>query len=85
MGYYYEKHWNGQSKYYTPDDTSVCFYIKNETTLTDIIERCKDKWGEDIDMNKITITPEYIHTDCIGYDLYDAGDYTNYLCIEYNP
>jgi len=71
---------------FRPDDTDDEFYISCSASLADIIDRCGEKWPgipiiEIISMEQIEIDPMYIHTDCLGYDLYDAGDYTNYLCI----
>lgn len=71
---------NGQIKTYWPDDTDTCFYLTDGYTLLDIIDKVKEKWG-DIDMSNIDITAERIHTDCLTYDLYDAGDWTNFTVV----
>lgn len=73
---------------FRPDDTETEFYLDSNYTkvnLGDILELAYEKWGESIDINDINIAAEYIHTECLGYDLYDAGDYTRYLRIEYIP
>jgi len=73
---------------FEPDDTATEFYMAGNysaTPLSYILEKARDKWGADIDIDQICIEPEYIHTACLGYDCYDPGDYTNYLRIEYNP
>lgn len=74
---------SGKIRCFKPDDTADSFYLDGalEWTLQEIFDKAKDKWGDTVDINKITIWPEYIHTDCIGYDKYDPGDYTNYLRI----
>lgn len=30
-----------------------------------------------------SISSDRIHTDCLGYDLYDASDYTDFILITY--
>jgi hypothetical protein len=35
-------------------------------------------------MEDIEVTSEKIHTHCIYYDLYDAGDYTDFIVLKYN-
>lgn len=75
---------NGQIKTFWPDDTENDLYIASDytsTSLQEIINRAKEKWGEDLLIEDIMIEPERIHTDCITYDLYDAGDYTSFLHI----
>jgi hypothetical protein len=81
MGYY--KNSRGIESF-EPDETETEFYISEWTgsiNIAEILEKCKEKWNID-DPSKIRIHPEYIHTDCIGYDLYDSRDYTKYLRIE---
>ena len=75
-----------QIQTFWPDDTDNCFYVDgnfSSVQLSEILEKAKEKWGEDIDINNLNLEPEYIHTDCLGYDLYDPGDYTRFLCISY--
>lgn len=70
-----------------PDDTDNGFYMVGDyqsVKLSEILERAKEKWGEDIDINDIGFEPEYIHTDCLYYDRYDPGDYTRFLHITYD-
>lgn len=78
MGYYTSN--NGQIKNFTPDDTDTEFYLLYTARLSEILDAIKEKWG-DIDMNQIMITPEHIHTHCIGYDLHDPVDWTDCLRI----
>lgn len=71
---------------FEPDDTDTEFYIASNfhgTELGLILERARAKWGEGIVIDDILIEPEYIHTECLGHDQYDSGDYTRYLRIEY--
>ena len=68
---------------YWPDDTETCFHLVSScsNSLQDIIDRAKDKWGEDIDLDNISITSEKIHTHCLGYDQYDPSDYTDFIIV----
>ena len=71
----------GSIKSFRPDDTENQFYIAGSSTLGDIIDACQERWGFQVSVHDIKIEPENIHTDCISYDSYDSGDYTNFLCI----
>ncbi|MOA42290.1 hypothetical protein D3C78_1643290 [compost metagenome] len=51
--------------------------------MVDLVERCKEHFGEDFQLEHAEIEAEYIHTSCLGYDLYDAGDWTRYIHITY--
>lgn len=66
---------------FQPDDTENTFYIPYSASLSDIVEQVKEKFGSEVDFEDVTITPEYIHTHALGYDLYDASDYDNFLKI----
>lgn len=76
---------NGSIRTFWPDDTDTCFYIPSLSapSLAEIIQRAKAKWGEDIDLEKIDISSEYIHTDCLTYDLFDRGDWTDFVIVSY--
>lgn len=80
MGYGTRNH--GQIKTFWPDDTEEEFYIAFGEDLGTIVQMCKTRWGEDIRLDDIMITPEYIHTDCLTYDSYDSGDWTHFLRIK---
>ncbi len=73
---------NGSIKSFWPDDAEDEFYIEREATLADIIEGVRSRWGEDVSFDDIIIESEYIHTDCITYDLYDPSDYTNFILVK---
>lgn len=66
-----------------PDDTADVMYIASyySLSLSAIMDRAKEKWPGKLDYEDIRITAEYIHTDCITFDGYDAGDYTNFIVI----
>lgn len=78
---------NGLIKTYQPDNTDKKYYINSDNypnySLLDIIKLAKEKWGEDISLDNIHISSEYIQTDCLNYDAYDPFDYTNFIVIEY--
>jgi hypothetical protein len=67
-----------------PDDTDTTMYIQTSDcaapTLAELLDKIQDKWSGTSAEN-ITIGAEKIHTDCLGYDLYDANDYTQFLII----
>lgn len=63
-----------------PDDDDSTFYIESYASLGCIMSKAAEKWpGASVD--DIEITAEYIHTDCLGYDLFDSSDYTNFLRV----
>ena len=76
MGY------SNDGKSFSPDDTDTIKYLYNSITLLDLQERIKEWWPK-ANINEIHISSEHIHTNAIGYDLYDSSDYTLYLVIEY--
>ena len=70
-------------KNYTPENDAKTLYILGDSIgINDLIERIKAHFGDDVNMDNITITGTKIHTRCITYDLYDPTDYDNYLIIE---
>lgn len=87
MGTFYR---NGNEKTgiqcFRPDDGPDHFYVATGWTdgpvaLSDILSTVLGKWGNDVDLSRVDIQAEHIHTNCIGYDRYDPGDYTDYLKI----
>lgn len=76
---------NGIDKFW-PDDTDDTMHIEAglELSLLDILDRAVAKWGGDTALNSLIITAEHVHTDCLGYDAHDAGDYTNFIVITRN-
>jgi hypothetical protein len=71
---------NGQIKTFWPDDTEDEFFIAGSASLEAILDLAKAKWPG-IELIDIHIEPQNIHTDCLTYDLYDSGDYTQFLRI----
>ena len=66
-----------------PDDTDMVMYIEtgySSTNLDELIEKINEKWP-DSKLSEFEITSEYIHTSCLGYDLYDSSDYTHFIVI----
>jgi hypothetical protein len=55
-------------------------YLYESATLSDMMAFIDEKWPG-TSMSRITISSQYIHTQCIGYDLHDPMDWTNYLII----
>jgi hypothetical protein len=83
MGYSTRKHAHGSITEFWPDDTDTMIYIAADsyTSLAALRQRIEDKWPGSSE-GRIVISSEYIHTDCIGYDRYDPGDYTKFITIE---
>lgn len=83
MGHSYIKHSGGTIENYEPDNDENHLYIEASygLSLTTLLERIKNHFGQDIDFEDLEISSEHIHTRCLGYDLYDSGDYDEYICI----
>lgn len=72
----------GQIQSYTPDNTATTLYLRSGSgySLQDLLELAKEKWpGEALE--DVQVESEYIHTNCLTYDQYDASDYTEYLVL----
>lgn len=72
-------------RYFQPDETETETYIEanyQDVNLTYILEVAKIKWPN-CHIKELSIRAEHIHTDCLGYDRYDAGDHTNFLKVTY--
>lgn len=79
---------DGSIQTFWPDDTENRIYIDggwmaSGTSLQELMERAAEKWPG-ISPADITISAEHIHTDCLGYDLYDPGDYTEFIILSRN-
>lgn len=73
----------GSIRTFWPDDTETTFHIEKDTSYENLRSKIREKFGEDAYLRgNIKITSEYIHTDCLGYDRYDPGDYACFLKIE---
>lgn len=73
---------------FTPDNSDWELYIdaSEHPTLREILERARAHFrAPQIDYDDLDITAEHLHTDCLGYDIYDSYDYTTYLLIKLNP
>jgi hypothetical protein len=71
---------NGQIKDYWPDNNESTLYLTGELTLSDLISSITEHFGSS-DLDKFTLSSEYIHTSCLTYDQYDSSDYTNFIVI----
>jgi len=65
-----------------PDDTDTEIYLDSSTrpTLVEIQQKISEKWPDAWAAN-ITFESQEINTDCLGYDLYDPSDWTNFIII----
>ena len=73
-------------EYFEPDNDENTLYVKcgyNSWSIQEVLQLIQEHFNvnQESAILDFEITAEYIHTDCIGYDSYDPGDYTNYLCI----
>ncbi len=68
---------------FTPDNTDDCLYIDAtwHSDLAEIIDKAESYFKRDLSPADIKIQAEWIHTRCLGYDLYDPSDYTAYIVI----
>jgi hypothetical protein len=77
---------DGGIRTFWPDDTDTEMYIPTDfwhgspPIMADLLQKIYEKWA-DAALTQIQITSEHIHTDCLGYDLYDPGDYTTFIKI----
>lgn len=67
-------------KQFWPKDDDDTIYIESSINFVDLQKLIQDKWGA-VDFAQIEITSDYIHTDCLTYDLYDSSDWTKFLII----
>lgn len=58
-------------------------YILGTCSIGEIIDLASAHFKVDVAsiLHDFNIGSEYIHTRCIGYDLYDPNDYDNYIVI----
>ena len=70
-------------KNFTPENTKDTLYIKasyNDHSFAELVEIALQHF-EGHTLDDLMIRSEYVHCRCIGYDLYDNGDYDNYIII----
>jgi hypothetical protein len=77
---------SGSIRTYWPDDTDTEMYLDAEQiwTQAEIQARIDEKWPG-ASAENIVIDSRKIQTDCLGYDLYDPGDYTDFIIIRRLP
>lgn len=73
--------WGRQS--YWPDNSDNKLYIASPLGCNphELVRMCQQHFGDSVDMDKLEITAETLHTQNLSYDIYDPGDYTNFLVI----
>ena len=72
---------------YTPENDKNTLYINSNYISIGFeeLQQCiENHFGAEINMADLSIEAEYIHTECLGYDLYDPSDYTRFLVIRKN-
>lgn len=72
----------GKIQTFWPDDTDEVMHIQSGygARLQELLEKAQEKWPG-ISLDQIEISAEHIHTDCLGYDRYDAGDYSDFIIL----
>lgn len=84
MGFIEHKHIGGTRTDFWPDDTEKEFYLPSygeDFSLLELIDKVKAKFGDDVNLDNVVISSEYIHTEALYYDLHDPSDYTKFLRI----
>lgn len=81
MAEYTEKQHLTTIRCFEPDDDDNTMHLQGAQSLSEIIDAARAKWGEGISLDDISITPEHIHTRCLGYDKYDPADWTDFLVV----
>lgn len=84
MGYYTDPQ-HPQIRNFTPDTTKDTLYIQASDgygpTLAELVERAREHFGEAVDLDHLEIEAQHIHTRCLTYDQYDAGDYDDFIVV----
>lgn len=67
---------------YTPQNDENTLYIPSgyNLNLSELLEMATDHFPG-VELSDLTIESEKIHTRCITYDLYDSGDWDDYIII----
>lgn len=69
---------------FQPDNDADTLYIQadyKELPLSEILDRARAHFGADVSLEDLTIGAEHIHTQCLGYDRYDSGDYEEFIVL----
>lgn len=72
---------------YTPvNDENTLFISANDVAvdfdeIRDQINAHFGRFHKKAELADFTFEAQHIHTECLGYDRYDPGDWTNYLVI----
>jgi len=79
MGYYVQD----GIRNFKPDNTESVFYFPayGEYTFTEIVDAANEHFSLELTVDDYLVSIEHIHTEAVGYDLYDPFDYTNYFVI----
>jgi hypothetical protein len=66
-----------------PKDTDNKIHVEEYLVqnINDLIIYTQEKWGEDVDISKVSVTFEEIQVKCFGYDQYDPADYIKYFIL----
>lgn len=70
-----------KTNYPVNDENNIYIESYYEPSLTDIVNIINKNWGSDVNFDDVKIEAEHRHVRCLGYDLYDSGDYETYIHI----
>lgn len=67
-----------------PKNSKTILYIpaSEMPSIQDILDQARAHFGEDIDLDELSITAEHIHVHHLGYDLHDPSDWQDYIIIQ---
>lgn len=67
-----------------PENTETTMYFINGLFhLDEALQAAREKWGRNLEFDDITLGAEHIQIDHFRYDLYDSGDWANYVTFTY--
>jgi hypothetical protein len=71
---------------FLPDNTTTEVYLNGNVgyCMREILEIARDHFGSKTDFEDVSVTSEYIQTECIGFDGYDPSDYAKYIVLTLN-
>jgi hypothetical protein len=64
------------------DENTLYIEANDSQTMESIIQEARKHFGAYTELCLLSFRSSHIHMRCLTYDLYDAGDYDNYIIIE---
>jgi hypothetical protein len=71
------------TKSFTPDDTPQRLHLNANISpsVAEIVGLAQNHFGEDVDLDCVSIEAKHIQTSCLGHDVYDPSDYTDFFVL----